>query len=263
MNEQTQNQNESSENATASGVTPEGHISVALKYNFRRFADTPENRAAQLPEVDGRTIEVSEELKTDADGKVVEPHEPVFKRKTEIYNLPVPTPEALGFTIDSESDDSKKQVKVLQNMITTLIEQYGRKLVNEGVMLTPNNCNWQIAASAEYERLQKVGTSSGGVTYSKELLEELAESFSDYMQSLGKPDDGIQVMVKMIKGRFNVLSTRKYIKGLDMVRDNLEQWYANHLTEEEQEENKEVTIYLLERLEAAKEPELVDTGSLF
>lgn len=261
MNEQTNTGEMSSENSATGSVVPEGAIAVALKYNFRRFPDTPENRAAQIPEVEGREITVNTEFKKDSEGNDTE--EVVFKRATETYNLLLPTPEALGFTFDLDSEDGKKQSKVLQSMISSLVEQYGRALVNAGTELTAANCSWDLAANAEHDRLQKQGTSAGGVTYGKELLEDIAESFGDYLKTLGKPEDGIKAMSKMVTGRFGVLSTRKYIKGLDLVRGNLEGWYANHLTEQEQLDNKEVTIYLLERLEAAKEPEEIETGNLF
>jgi len=261
MNDETNNAEVSSETNATESVVPAGMIAVALKYNFRRFPDTPANREAQIPSVEGREIQVATEFKKDSEGNDTD--EVVFKRATETYNLLLPTPEALGFTFAADNEDSKKQAKVLQSMISTLVEQYGRALVNAGQVLTADNCSWELAANAEHDRLQKQGTSAGGVTYGKDLLEDIAESFSDYLKSIDKPEDGIKAMSKMITGRFGVLSTRKYIKGLDLVRANLEGWYAQHLTEQEQLDNKEVTIYLLERLEAAKEPEEIETGNLF
>ncbi len=257
---------ESSEIAPIVQLVPEGHILVSFKYNFRRFPHTPDNIAAQIPVLTGegdRKILFDLENKKDEEGNEVDPVVVVFKRKTETYSLPVPTPAALGFSIDLETPEGKQQNKVLQSMISTLIDQYGRSLVNAGSQLNATNCNWQIAAAAEADRLSKIGTSAGGVTYSKELLDEVSESFGKYLEAIGKTEKGVVAMQKMVTGRFGVLSVRKYIKGLDLVRANIEGWYANHLTAEQQAELLEVTGYLLERLELAKEPELVETANLF
>lgn len=260
--------NESSTSPVApESLIPENHIVVPINYSFRRFEDTPENREKQLQFADANhEIDFVVAPAVDDDGK--ETGKIVFKRTTETVQLVLPTAAALGFApeLDSEgvqTTNSAKQEKVLQAIITGAVESLGRKIVNQGITVTNDNCSWPIAMLAEYDRLSSAGTSAGGVTYGKDYLQEIVDMFAAYMKNIDKPEAGILAQSKMIKARFNRMSTAKYINGLDMVAANIEEWFTQGLDEADQATHLEVVQYLLEKCETAKTPEVVETGELF
>src|SRR5690606_16997897 len=114
-----------------------------------------------------------------------------------------------------EDPESVKQNTVLQYLIDNEVSALGRKLVDDGITVTPENCNWTKAVESRYEALQESGAS--GATFPNELLGELAEKFGAYMVALGKPAQGVEIMQRMMKARFNEMATRKYVDGLDLV----------------------------------------------
>lgn len=248
--------------AEATPAVPEGFVAVTENYSFRRFIDTPENRREKLPtgeQVDHQ-IELEIEDQVGEDGKPT--GKKIFKRKTETYTFLVPTPASLGLVVEEGNEESVKQQVVFQELITQAVKAVGRRLVDQGITLTPQNCNWDVAVQAEYDRIMSSGTSTGQ-TFSNELLKEVGELFGNFMRAKGKPEEGIKLMQKMIAARFNRLSTYKYINGLQAIIDNLEAFVVEGMSEEELEQYAPVMQYILERAAKAKEPEEIKTSELF
>jgi hypothetical protein len=239
-------------------AAPAMTISVVANYSFRRFEDTPANRAEKLPKTT-RQLELTIEDQKDADGKPT--GKKVFKRKTETYTLIVPTPQALGMPVP-ETEQQKKESAVVQSIITGAIENLGRSLVDQGIEVTPENCNWDLAVNDTYERIAASGGSSG-ITFTKEYLEEIATKYGEYAVATGKNEGGTAVIQKLIQNRFNKLSTRKFTAVLPMIQTNIENFLVEGLTAEEQEATTPVIQYLCERIQAAMEPEEQVSADMF
>lgn len=239
-------------------VAPTGFKFVPTSFSFRRFPDTQENRDKQVNlKTADHPIEVDQEKELDDNGK--ETGKLIFKRKTENYDLLVPTLASLGIVTTEGDAASEQQAVVLDSLITDAIVKEGRKLVNEGKVVTPDNCNWEVAVKSLYESI-----TAGGAKFSKELLEEVCDSFTKYMQAINKPQEGIDATVKMIKNRFGAMSVRKYLVALPAIQQNIESWLTDGLTAEEQEIYLPVTEYLIERIKIAQEPpKPVDVGAMF
>lgn len=227
-------------------------------YSFRRFIDNESNRAKQLPAQPDHELQIAIEDQTDESGALT--GKQLFKRATETYTLSVPTPAELGVSIP-EGPEGEQLATVLQHLFNGLVISVGRTLVDAGVAVTEENASWNAAVAAEYTRLMESGGS--GPTYSKELLVEVADAFAAYMAAIGKPEAGITAMVRMIKARFDLASTAKFIQGLDAIIGNLTTWLSDGCTEEEQTSYLSVVEYLVDRAEKAKEPPKVDPASLF
>jgi len=249
--------NEVQANEVAAPTAPEGFLRVVSNLSFRRFKDTTENRAKQTPSKPDHEIVLVSEAVKDENGK--ETGEKVFKRATESYPLLVPLVTSLGLLLDAEDPQSVKQETVMQSFITDAIAKEARKLVNEGKLVTDANCNWDIAMTAVHESI-----TAGGATYSKELLDDVCARFSKYMTAIGKPVEGIEITCKMIRARFNKMSTYRMLKALPAVQHNVETWLTDGLDATEQANYLPVTEYLIDRIEKAQEPEEeVDTASMF
>lgn len=236
------------------------YTNVTENYSFRRFEDTPANRAKQLPAgLPAEQVAIEDQL--DDDGKPT--GKKVFKRKTETYTLVVPTPAMLGVPQPAEDDEAaQKEYTVLQSILTGAITDLGRKLVNQGIVLTAENCNWALAIDDIYERITSSGGASG-VSFSKEYLEEIAEAYGQYAAMAGKAEGGTEIIKKLIKARFGLNSTRKYVNVLPMIQTCLESFLADGIAEEDQEAVAPVIEFLIGRIAKAQEtPEEVE-ASLF
>ena len=236
---------------------PEGFLRVVSNLSFRRFKDTTENRAKQTPSKPDHPINLISEAVKDDNGK--ETGEKVFKRETESYPLLVPKVTGLGLVLDADDPQSVKQEAVMQSFVTDAIAKEARKLVNEGKLVTDENCNWQIALNAIHESI-----TAGGATYSKELLDDVCTRFTKYMTAIGKPVEGIEITCKMIRARFNKMATYRMIKALPAIQHNIETWLTDGLDANEQANYLPVTEYLVDRIEKAQEPEEeVEVASMF
>lgn len=236
---------------------PVGFIRVVTNLSFRRFKNTTENRQKQTPSKPDHEIVLIEEKVKDDNGK--ETGEVVFKRATESYPLLVPQVTSLGLVLDSDDPQSVKQEAVMQSFITDAIAKEARKLVNEGKLVTDENCNWDIAMNAVHESI-----TAGGATYSKELLDDVCSKFSQYMTAIGKPAEGIEITCKMIRARFNKMATYRMLKALPAVQLNIETWLTDGLDAEEQANYLPVVEYLVDRIEKAQEPEEeIEVASMF
>lgn len=234
-------------------TVPEGMLVISENYSFRRFSDTTENREKQLPK--SAHISSIDEPANPLEGKPAQ-----FKRKTETYDLLVPTIESLGFDLDSEDETERQQAEVLQYQINSMISSFGRSLVINGTALTPDNCNYALACSDMYEK----HIAGGGAKFSNDfLIDDVIPAYSSYLTALDKPKEGIEVQSKMIKSRFGAMSVRRYIEGLDMVGKNLTTWILEGCDESDQKRFGGVVDYLLDRITKAQTPDEVDVGKLF
>lgn len=201
---------------------------------------------------------VTDEIKDD-EGLVVIATK--IKRNSESFELVAPTMEQLGLIVDSSDVKSVKQAQYLQSIVEDAIYKLGRPLVDAGVDLTNENCNWDLAVEAGLASRTTGGTAKkSGI--SKELLAAAAESFKEYLDSIGKPEAGITAMVKMVKARFSANTTAKFMKGLPLVKDNLLNWIADGCDEAEQEVFAPVAVDMCERIDNALKPK-EDTTELF
>jgi len=184
-----------------------------------------------------------------------------LNRVKEVVKNVVPTPAGIGIIVD-DTPESKQQAAVLQSIITKAICDIGRKLVDNGITVTEVNCNWGIAVASIYDRISSVGGTSG-VSFSKEYLAEISEAYGQWSDNAGKSETGRDATMKMIKGRFNIMSARRYINVLPMIAENIETMFKDGLEEEDQQAHEAVFEYLLERIAKAQEPEEEVSGDLF
>lgn len=264
-------------NPTLEAQTPATDAAVnthtmTATYHYKRMDKTPENLAKLTAgyEIKEATTEspavvlakdckYDEEVTKSDDGKVILSTK--IKRESETYELPAPTVESLGLVVDQGDVDSVKQAQYLQSIVEDAIYKLGRPLVDAGVALTPENCNWKLAVEAGLAT-RSAGTSAKKSGISKELLAAAAESFREYLIAIEKPAAGVEAMVKMVKARFSANTVSKYLKGLPLVKDNLVNWIADGCTEEEQEVFGVVAVDMCNRIDEALKPK-EDTTELF
>lgn len=219
---------------------------LKLSYSFKRKNDTAENRKVGNGE---REIKFEREEVKDANGIVVKIS---IKRKTENYTLTMPTIESLGIVVNPEDKESIAQGQCLQRMITDAIESLGRSLVDAGIVLTQENCNWQEAIKFVNEKTSSTKTRGGRFT--KDLVASALISFETYLKKTGKPANGIAVMIKMMKARFSPASICNHVKGLHLVQRNLIKWISDGCDETEQEVYADFALAMNSKIEEFLNP---------
>jgi hypothetical protein len=226
----------------AAGVVVAAPNSFKHSFYFRSVKDTPENREAI--EKLGTVEEIEQE-----------PGEPkTIRRATETYTFPLPV-VATG--------DAKLDV-VMRDIIKQEIIAAAQNYVKKGEVPDLAKLSWDAIVDAKYTALTTASAGDdSGSGFNAAFLKEVAAKFSAFQKNVGRDENGINVMSKMITGRFSVVTTFKYIKGLPMVKANLEQWFLEGCTEEEQTQYGDVVQYLSDRCDEAMKPQEVETGSLF
>ncbi len=236
-------------NAAGTEVAVQPDHSFKHSFYFRSMLDTAKNREtiSSLGE-----IEESETDEEQSDGTIKKI--PTVRRKTETYTFQLPV-------VDTGNE---KLNVVLLDIIKNEIIAAAKPFVNRGEVPPADKLTWEALIESKYIAITTAGSAdSEGSGFNSALLKEVAEKFTKFMTALGKDANGISIMAKMITGRFSVMATHKYINGLPMVAGNIEKWLLEGCDEEEQNTYSDVTDYLLKRLEEAKNPPKVDTGSLF
>jgi hypothetical protein len=211
-------------------------------FYFRSVKDTPENREAI--EKLGTVEEIEQE-----------PGEPkTIRRATETYTFPLPV----------VNTGNEKLDVVMRDMIKQEIIAAAQNFVKKGEVPDLAKLSWDAIVDAKYTALTTAAAGDdSGSGFNAAFLKEVAAKFSAFQKNVGRDENGINVMSKMITGRFSVVTTFKYIKGLPLVKANLEQWFLEGCTEEEQTQYADVVQYLSDRCDEAMKPQEVETGSLF
>ncbi len=245
-----------------STTVPTGMMITSLSYSFKRYENTDDNRSKKLvfgELISNHTIE-SATFAPMPEGaeKGTEPvqlSKEMFKRNTEQYSVLVPLVSTLGFTLDEESAESVAQGQCLQRMVADAVDILGRVLVDNGIVITQENCCWEQAVKYLNEKAANQRTSSG---IAKEVLEAACKSFEVYLKQIGKPANGIEVMVKMLKSQFSAASTAKYMQGLPIVQENMVNWVSEGCTEQEQELFSTVAVKMVEKIDGLLKPVVVE-----
>lgn len=226
-------------------------LTLVEAFHFRTFADTPENRAKQIPAEPDHEIQLS----TGMD----EVKGATFKRASETYNLVVPNASALLVEGTSE-----QVIRVVQEQINALVKAAARRLVDAGKTITEEVLNWESIVSAEFTRLMSSGSSAKEAAFGRELLKSVADMFSKWGTDTGRKAGGVELTAKMIRARFNAMSTAQWKPIIPRVIESIELWFSTGLTEAEQEQLEPVIMYLLECAEESmKEPEQSALESMF
>lgn len=243
---------------------------VELTYHFKALPATEANakKIAAIIEVDEDGNETNiqwpehvavssiykEGAEVDADGNMLDDDLVSYKRESETYTVAVPTAESLGVA-------GAEAIAFVQAGINKAFESFGRNLVNDKAPLTAENISWEMVLKDALSSGRSSGAKKTGI--GKELLTAAVKSFQEYLRAIGKPEAGIEVMCKMMRGRFNAVSVVRYLQGLPLVRANLISWVEEGCTEEEQVVFAPVAIDMCGRIDAALEPKEEDTASLF
>jgi hypothetical protein len=229
----------------------QGEVAVATDPNtfkhsfyFRSMPDNARNREA---------LEALGEIEESVDETDPEKPRNMIRRKTETYTFVLPV---------VNTTDPKLDV-VMRELIKEQIVAHAKPYVTEGKVPPPEKLTWEAIVEARYIAITTASVDEAASGFNSSLLKEVAEKFSNYMKAVGRDVKGTEIMAKMITGRFSVITTHKYINGLDMVKGNIENWILEGCSEEEQAIYGDVVDYLLKKLEEAKNPVVVETGSLF
>jgi hypothetical protein len=221
--------------------TPEG-LPKAFKhsYFFRSVKDTPENREA-IEQLGAVEESEEDEVKT-------------IRRATETYTFNMP---------EIATGDPKLDL-VMWDIIRSKIVEAAQTYVKKGEAPDHDKLSWPAIVDAIYLKLTTASAGDdSGSGFNSALLKEVAGKFSAYMKAIGRDEKGTELMAKMVTGRFSIITTHKYIKGLNMVKANIENWYLEGLNEEEQAVYEGVVQYLTDRCVDAMTPKEVETGTLF
>lgn len=224
-------------------ATPETDHTFKHSFYFRSMLDTPANR---------ETLALLGEIEESQDDST--PPKDLIRRKTETYTFQLP---------EVNTGNPKLDV-VLLDIIKNEIIAAAKPYVNKGEVPPADKLTWDAIIEAKYIAITTAGAADAeGSGFNAAFLKELAGKFSEFMKALGKDETGTAIMAKMITGRFSITTTHKYINGLPMVAANIEKWLLEGCTEEEQDVYGDAVEYLLKKLEEAKNPPVVETGSLF
>lgn len=232
---------------------PAGFIAILESFHFRKFKDTEELRAKQLPAAASADHPITVT-------KVVEEGITKFQRTPEQHTLLIPTPEYFGAV---STPENKEALVVLQSAITSLVKAAARKLVDAGVTPTEANCSWGTVCKEEYKRLTEEGSS--GPAISKEVLKAFCDKFTAWATAMGRNAAGTQAIVKMITARFNEVSVLPFLPVLkDKIEPVIQSFFLEGLDENEQNVFGEVLLYIEDRITKALEPkEAIDPDSMF
>jgi hypothetical protein len=212
-------------------------------FYFRSVKDTPQNRE------DIQKLGEIQEIPSDEEGG-----ENLIRRATEKYTFALP---------EINTGDAKLDV-VMLDMIKKEIISAANAYVKKGEVPPADKMQWSAIVEAKYLAITTAASDDDtGSGFNSALLKEVATSFSNFMKAIGRDPDGTAIMSKMITGRFSIITTHKFIKGLPMVMQNIEKWFLEGLNEEQQTMYTDVTQYLLGQAEKAQKPQEVEVGSLF
>lgn len=266
--QETQEQVAQTEVETTIPEAKEGFVYIPESFHFKGATKNVAN-LAKLPQFgEGEKDTADRQIKYSTEDLVneagVKTGEQKFQRDMETYNLLIPTVAALGMlpAVGLPEGEPDKASIVLQHLIKEAVVLIGRDLVKEGKLVTDTNCNWDLAVSYIYGKITSTGTDK--VSFPKELLAEVGKLFAEFSKTIGKPENGIEATLKMIAGRFNKMSVRRYMVALPAIKQNIEHWFLEGLDEEQQTSLEPVSTYLLKRIDEALKPEEeVDVGSMF
>lgn len=212
-------------------------------FYFRSVKDTPANREEILK------LGQIQEIPSEEEGG-----ENLIRRATEKYTFPMP---------EVNTGDAKLDV-VMWDIIKREIIAVANSYVKKGETPPLEKLSWPAIIEAKYIAITtSASDDDSGSGFNSALLKEVATSFANFMKAIGRDENGTAIMAKMITGRFSIITTHKYIKGLPMVAQNIEKWFLEGLNEDQQTMYQDVTQYLLGQCEKAQKPQEVETGSLF
>lgn len=212
-------------------------------FYFRSMLDTPANR---------ETLAALGEIEESQDDST--PPKDLIRRKTETYTFQLPVVATSNPKLDI----------VLLDIIKQEIIAAAKPYVNAGSVPPAEKLTWDAIIEARYIAITTASAADAeGSGFNSAFLKELAGKFAEFMKALGKDENGTAIMAKMITGRFSVTTTHKYIAGLPMVAANIEKWLLEGCDEDSQSVYADAVDYLLKKLEEAKNPPVVETGSLF